>query len=229
MRNRDLFHGVVAAVAANVAVLLAATAPARAADDRADADAAFKAGQYDLAAKVYARLVDAGSKDAAVYRNLGLCYVLERRDGGFTDRIEEYFRRSVKLDDRDPLTHYHLGCHLWRHGRGREAIDEFRAVVRLDARHVDARFRLAGLLRSHDQDAGGDEAEALYKEVIRLDPGHVDAHYLLGALYVAAGRTAEALAIYEQGGKLKRRGDERDPKDLEERRAELLQGLEGRR
>jgi len=227
MRNRDLFQSVVAAMAANIAVLLVATTPARA-DDRTDADAAFKAEEYEKAEKIYMRLAEAGPRDALIYRNLAICYNQNHRSGAFIDMAEDNYRRALKIDDKDPLTHYRLGQHLRSYVHGTDAIDEFRATARLDPRHVEARYWLARLLQSHNLDAGG-ESERLYKEVIQLDPGHVEAHYFLAVHYHNAGRTAEALPLFECGGKLKRRGEGMDPAQLEEYRLQILEDLENRR
>jgi Flp pilus assembly protein TadD len=193
---------------------LATASPARA-DDLADADAALAAGEADGAERLYAKLADEGSRVARVYRNLATLYDTAGRGGAYIERAESLYRKAIELDPKDAAAHHGLGLHLYRQGKGADAIDPLRRAVQLDARNADARFWLARLLDKH---RGGDgdpaEPERFYRQAIDVDPNHADAHFYLGRLLVAAGRKADAVAVFKKGQALEPRHGHKQPDDF---------------
>ena len=178
-------------------------------------------GRHAEAAKWYRRAIGMDPDDAA--GRTGLAGSLAQA-GRHVDAIAEY-RAAIRIADEDIVgavgragtraggrrgggiarslgpeaAHTGLGDALLEIGRAAEALQAYRAAVRLDARSARARLGLADtLLRI------GRAAEALpaYRAAVKLDARSARARLGLADTLLRIGRAAEALQAYRAAVKL---------------------------
>ena len=92
---------------------------------------------------------------------------------------------------------YNRGLVLRRLDRTADALDAFRAAIRIDPGHAHARFELASALMDAGSLAAAADGFAGYLEGVPDDP---HAHLNLGRLLVRLGRPGEALAHLTRAG-----------------------------
>jgi len=91
----------------------------------------------------------------------------------------------------------------WKHhqaGDLHQAEQQYRLVLALDPRHVDALYLCGAACQVQGR---LDEAVALYQQVLTLRPQHADVLNNLGAAQAARGQIAEAASYYRQAMKVK--------------------------
>ena len=88
---------------------------------------------------------------------------------------------------------------LFKQDKVDDAIEEFRAALRIRPDHVDARANLGSGLASKGL---ADEAIAELREALRLKPEGVDIHYNLGNALATQGKVDEAIAEYREALRL---------------------------
>ena len=122
----------------------------------------------------------------------GLSVATVRQLGRWRDS-ETVFRHALAVTSDNYLAHQSLAHALGRlPGRRAEAVEQYRAVVRVVPRLPQAHLELAAVLA--EDAATLDEAIAEYRATLRLDPHHALARYGLGrALLRTAGGFPEAL------------------------------------
>ncbi|MFA6107603.1 MAG: tetratricopeptide repeat protein [Candidatus Latescibacterota bacterium] len=125
------------------------------------------------------------------YNDLGLVYSQSYEDH---ERAIGLLRRAVALDPAAKLYHFnlaqvHLGIGQWV-----QAAAELERVIEFDPQSALAQFCL-GVAQARQGLAG---AEAHLLQALAINPEYADAWYELGRLYTAAGRTADAAAMYER-------------------------------
>jgi len=90
---------------------------------------------------------------------------------------------------REPILAYNLGRALAGEGRIAEALESFRAAIKLKSDFVEARFELSQLLH---RTGALEEAEAGFRQLLRLSPGVAHVKLALGAVLLDAGRPKDA-------------------------------------
>lgn len=148
-------------------------------------------GRPAPAIAAYEQALRLNSSLAQVYNDLGLVYSQSYEDH---ERAIGLLRRAVALDPAAKLYHFnlaqvHLGIGQWV-----QAAAELERVVELDPQSALAQFCL-GVAQVRQGLAG---AEARLLQALAINPEYADAWYELGRLYTAAGRTADAAAMYER-------------------------------
>ena len=142
----------------------------------------FETGRFEEAEVVFRQAVEQAPKDAEAYYWLGRALYEQHRD---KDAIEQ-FKRSSKLDKKNPAPHIGVG----------------RAYLRMPKRRYDARtaFQRADKLAPDDADIQdyigltfannlgkrreyGVDGRRYFRKAIELDPQHSNAHYHLGLTY----------------------------------------------
>ena len=98
---------------------------------------------------------------------------------------ERHFQRALGLEPGQPVVHRHYGYWLLRHGRGRAALEQLRALVALSPGDAEARDRLMQVYAALDARA---ELAALAAESVRLN-----SHDATARAY-ASGQVPPALA-----------------------------------
>jgi serine/threonine protein kinase/Flp pilus assembly protein TadD len=109
---------------------------------------------------------------------------------------EQAFLRALALKpDFEPAL-YRLGTLLLETGRRDAAVSRLRAAVRANPKHAQAWLNLGNALRAHPiLDAAG--AIEAYETARKVEPALWEATANLGALWIEAGRSAEALPVLE--------------------------------
>jgi Tfp pilus assembly protein PilF len=103
------------------------------------------------------------------------------------------FSRAIAVTKNNDTAHLDLGYAYEKVGRKADAMNEYREVIKLMPRRVEAHNNLANLL-----DDSGHPLEAMtqYQEALRLEPKYVAAHNNYGTLLVELGRYDEAAKQY---------------------------------
>lgn len=114
--------------------------------------------------------------------------------GGQLALQERSLRRAINADPGDADARYNLGVILQQLQRHEEAIENFRASLRIRA-GADALLNIGVSLH-----ALGRYTEALgsYAQALELDPGAAEAHNNAGNALQALGRHEESLAYYDR-------------------------------
>jgi Flp pilus assembly protein TadD len=120
-------------------------------------------------------------------------------DQGDRRAAEAAHRAALEIEPKRAALHNNLGYNLYLQGRYREAVEEFRRAIALDAACTAAHNNLAAALARGDAPA---TAEAL-AEWQRTD-GAAAAHNNLAAVRMEQGRWAEARAELEEALKYQR-------------------------
>jgi len=100
---------------------------------------------------------------------------------------------------------YRLGVTLQQKGRMAEAIDAFRACLRLDPTRAQAYARLK---EAYSKGRTGDELAAELRKRVEQDGGDFVSWNLLGVLHAKGGRWTDAMAAFE-------RVAQREPRDVD--------------
>src|SRR5579864_437855 len=96
------------------------------------------------------------------------------------DQAIANYRKALKLEPNNALTHYNLALALKYKGDARQAIDEFQAALRIKPKWADAEYGLgAAYYDLHDQAGAAKELRA----AVALDPANAAAHRLLARVY----------------------------------------------
>lgn len=176
-----------------LAALLGASAPFASAageNPRADADAAFEAGDHDAALVLYDRVLADSPEDVTALVRSGMLLSWRKR---YDEAVARY-DRALAIDPSHPRASLERAKVLSWAGRTDEAAEAFRALL---ARAPDNREARLGLARSLSW--GGRQAEAReeYRKVLAASAA--DAEALLGVAQTHAwsGDDAKARPAYE--------------------------------
>ncbi|MGA9380328.1 MAG: tetratricopeptide repeat protein [Phormidium sp.] len=102
---------------------------------------------------------------------------------------EEFWRKSIQIDPKNPEVHSNLGVLLQRQGKLDEATSQYREALRLKPNDVETVMKLAvtlGQLKKFD------ESIAQSQTAIRLKPDLAPAHIILAAGLSEQGKPDEA-------------------------------------
>lgn len=186
----------------------------------AAAVAQHRAGQYDRAADLYARVLSVDPRQFDALNNLGLLMrsggrlreavellrrsvdVAPERTEGHTnlgnalrdaERPEEALeahRRALEIDPNDPELHNNLGVTLKALERLEEAAEAYRNALMIQPSFATAQANLGNVLRSLGQ---GGNAVAALRRAVELDPSREDARMNLARALLETGREEDAL------------------------------------
>lgn len=96
---------------------------------------------------------------------------------------------SVELYPESALIRYNLGVMLAKAGRDSEAMNEYRAALRIDPSDPDAWNNFGFLLAKHDY---FDDAERCFRTAIERNPEFAHPHFNMALVLVQRGRMEEA-------------------------------------
>ncbi len=146
--------------------------------------------------------VDRGKGFAQSHYRLGIIY----GDRGMTDRAIAEYRRSIEIDPNYPKSHLNLGALLFDAGQEEEAIEGFHTAIRLDPAYTAARLNLA---LAYDQGGAYDASVAELDSVLAYDPHNAMALKQQAITLFRMGRTADAVAGFEEAARWDVDGRER--------------------
>ncbi|MCI0698032.1 tetratricopeptide repeat protein [candidate division KSB1 bacterium] len=140
-----------------------------------------------------------GEKDAGADLRLGMAY-LQFYDAAKVDRAD--FERALYLVSKglqnDPTNEeglYRLGLAYFQLGRLGEAMQQFRALIKIAPQHALGNTQLAMVL---DKMGRREEAVESYRAALRIFPENVAALTELGNLYMQLGKSAEGLDCFQK-------------------------------
>ncbi|HKP98329.1 MAG TPA: tetratricopeptide repeat protein [Fibrobacteria bacterium] len=160
------------------------------------------AGKHEDAARIAERALATDSQGLeAIWSSLFVGAARER-EGREAEAIPHY-RRAVRLDPGNPMSHRYLAEALLRKGDNEEAAGEFAAVVDQDPGDADAQAKLGLLLASLDRPS---EALSHLRGALVRFPNRADLRSALGEALLRSGNAGEAESGFRQAL-------ERNPRD----------------
>lgn len=148
------------------------------------------AGKHEDAARIAekALMVDTSSLEA-IWSSLFVGAARERQ--GREAEALPHYRRAIRLDPTNPMSHHYLADALRRMGESAEAGTEYAKVVELDPGDADAQARLGLFLVS-----AGRPVEAIphLRAALNRFPDHAELKTALAEALLLAGNTDEAEA-----------------------------------
>jgi tetratricopeptide (TPR) repeat protein len=108
---------------------------------------------------------------------------------------EAVYQHSLARNSRDAWAYYELGNVFRDEGRMDEAIDQYRAALRVDAAHAPSHNNVGVLLVEQGR---VEEAIGHYRAALRVEPDFAEAHFNLGNALRSEGRVGEAVGHYRE-------------------------------
>ncbi len=156
------------------------------------ARAAQQAGQLNVAASAYQRLLQLQPDRPEAYRELG---IVQHRQAQLDDAIMN-LRMAVMLTPDDAMAHNELGQVYVERGDVDAALVSTKQAVACNPDFAEAHFNLGQLLLSCGDVAA---AEASFRQAIVLQPGAASAHNGVGLVLLQQRRFVEAEDSFRQG------------------------------
>jgi tetratricopeptide (TPR) repeat protein len=146
------------------------------------------AGKHEDAARIAARALSVDSLGVeAIWSSLFVGAAMERQ--GREAEALPHYRRAVRLDTNNSLSHQYLAASLMRQALDQEAAKEFATVLELDPRNEEAMSKLSELkLRL----GNSSDAIAPLEISVKNNPSRADFRYLLGEALLRSGHIDEA-------------------------------------
>lgn len=153
--------------------------------------AQMAAGRDDDAMVTFTALIKAGSKDSALFHDVGL---LHERIGQLDQAINAY-RLAIANEPDNVNAHRRLAeIYTWR-GSFIEAADQYRELIRLRGDNPLYHLNLARVYdRSRDQKRAVNE----YETSVKLDPDNLEGHRELARIYLLRAQTAKSEHHYRE-------------------------------
>ena len=151
---------------------------------------AFHAGQFEDAARAFAKAVQAEPDSVRARVNLGSAL----GQMGDTQGAMEQLRAVLVADPRNRTAHFNLGTILVRQGDHSQAINHLLAVLESDPADLEANRELAKSLLQVRRD---DEAVTYLSKAVSLAPGDEASLISLASLLVEKRRYRETLDLLE--------------------------------
>jgi predicted O-linked N-acetylglucosamine transferase (SPINDLY family) len=156
----------------------------------------YRAGRFQQAAQLCARIVRADAGHASALHLLGLIAARTGRD----DLAVHYLDAAVRLRPDFADAHNVLGIVLVRQRKPAEAVASFRRALAARPDFAIAQSNLGNALREQGE---LNLAAASFREAVRLEPNLAEAHNNLGSILQQQGRFEEAEACLRQALRLK--------------------------
>ncbi len=141
---------------------------------RKRARAAYKAGQFDEAYRVYVELFSTADPDDQSYQivaDRSEFATILARTGRHTEALRQ-LEMVVEAWPEDPVSRHRLGIQLMKLGRQDEALLQLQESARLSPLDADKQWLVASAAIAANR---FDEAEAAIEACLALDPEHVQA------------------------------------------------------
>lgn len=139
-------------------------------------------------------IADVLAENDAPFHRFNLAVVFERE--GNLDRAIEEYRAAASTGIADPRIYLNLGNSLARTGRGEEAREAYRTVMRISPEYSPLVQSNLGVLAAQSGD--WQEAVRRFNECVVLDPTHVGGHLGLGLAYFELGRFDDAIVAFRR-------------------------------
>ncbi len=110
------------------------------------------------------------------------------------------FRHALAVTRNNYVAHYNLGLYLANRGLAKEAMEHYRAAIRIDSSRMETHSNLGIVLEQLGEIS---EAANEYREAVRLEPNSPAAHFNLGCALVNLGQRNEAIEQFRETLRLK--------------------------
>jgi tetratricopeptide (TPR) repeat protein len=176
-------------LAAHTLMTISQVAPESAEMHRILAQTAESQDDFADAIAQYRKVLEISPGLPGLHYELGQAILARSRDEPARQEAEKEFLLALADNPTDANSKYMLGEIAWLRSNPEEALEHYKAAVRLQPNFVDARIAMGKALTSL-----GRPQEALQQlaEAVRLDPQNETAHYRLAQAYRKLGRTDEA-------------------------------------
>ena len=156
----------------------------------ATAEAARRAGEYEVALAAFREILAQNPTVAVAYVGIGEIYLDQQNYDG----AEEVLARAARLEPRNFDAQYGHGRALQMLRRFAEAVRAYHRALTIEPQSIDANQHMATTYLQM-----GEPASALVfaEKAVELDPANGPARANLGAIYQDAGRPVEAIHQYE--------------------------------
>jgi len=154
----------------------------------ADALSRHEAGRWAEAEALYRRLLVQDPADGNAWHLLGVLHA----EKGDHKACEAFIRVALAIAEA-PEFHYNLAVSLMARSRFDDAVEAFRASVRLNPDHADAEFCLGNLFQILRRPT---ESIAAYRRAVAIRPDFAEAHSNLGAILQDVGELELAIASF---------------------------------
>ncbi len=161
-----------------------------------DAEAAYQAGRYGEAARLFGAYTESKPENPWGFYMLGL----SSWKSGDLAQADVAFGEALKLDPKHQKSLINSARVLLELGRTDEALDRIQASLALDSASAES-WRVLG--RTEEALGSPDVAIDAYRRAITLDDHDVWAMNNLGLIYIRQGRPAEALAPLARATQIK--------------------------
>ena len=137
-------------------------------------------GQLQDAEEIYKTLIQEGSRQPAVYGNLG---VLLKKKGEINSALN-HFSKAIQLNPNYTDAYYNQGNAYKSKGDLSSAIASFRQAIRHNPGHIDAWHNLGNILHQLGET---EQALCAFQNSIKGNPNDPNIHYKIGILLQAKG------------------------------------------
>ena len=175
---------------ASPVVTLAPVVPPSTDQRLATAEAAWRAGEYELALAIFREILAQNPTVAVAYVGIGEIYLLQQDYAG----AEGVLARAARLEPRNFDAQYGHGRALQMLQRFVEAVRAYHRALTIEPESIDANQHLA---TTYLQMGEPSSALVFAEKAVELDPANGPARANLGTIYQDAGRAAEAIHQYE--------------------------------
>ncbi len=153
--------------------------------------AQMAAGRDDDAMVTFTALIKSGSKDGALFHDVGLLY---ERIGQLDQAIDAY-RLAIANEPDNVNAHRRLAeIFTWR-GSFTEAAQQYRELIRLRGDNPLYHLNLA---RVYDRSKDQKRAASEYETAVKLDPDNLEGHRELARIYLLRAQTAKSEHHYRE-------------------------------
>ena len=159
------------------------------------------AGKFRQGAKLLERAIAMNPRDEGASLSLLIAY------GHLGDhlRVEEHYRRSIKVFPDSEEIHFNYGTILAQQGKVPEASKLFARVIEINPANANAHANLGYLLEERGEFGS---AVRHYRKSIENDPDNPTAHFRLGRLTLQQGHASQAAEHFRAA--LRKEQDQRD-------------------
>jgi tetratricopeptide (TPR) repeat protein len=152
------------------------------------------AGKHEDAARIAERALEKDTTSLeAIWSSLYVGAARERQ--GKEDEAIPQYRRAVRLDPNNPLSHGYLAGALMRAGLAREAIAEYLECLKLDPEDARAAQNIGMLYMQLGQ---LQNAVLHLRRAVTVMPGRPDLSTMLGMAYYQSGLSEDAAASFRR-------------------------------
>jgi tetratricopeptide (TPR) repeat protein len=151
----------------------------------------YKAGQMEMAAEDFSKLIAIAPKMETAWSNRGDAYIsLGQWENVITD-----YSKVTELDPNSSMAYYNLGIAYGHTGQADKAVFDYSRAISLDPKNAKA-YSNRGVVYSNS--GQWDQAIADYSKAIEIDGGYSDAYVNRGIAYYNLKQQDKAIADYSK-------------------------------